>query len=189
MREQGRADSSLRLLSALLISLTTAAAHAQVQHIDFQVIHLPRIGGSEVHFLAVRSQDEWLKFWRRGSVEPTLSGTPQPATALWPPPPKVDFTRYILLVASTGVKPSSGHSDVFISVDAIPASMTGPVTSKKDVTTVHILELEPGNCPAFAHLADSVSYALIPQTANEIRFIVSNADSDCNTPVTPPFIK
>jgi hypothetical protein len=76
-----------------------------------------------------------------------------------------------------------------MSVDAVPASMTGPVTSKKDVTTVHVLELSPGNCPAFTALSSSISYALIPQTTSEIRFIVSKANSSCSTSVSAPFIK
>jgi hypothetical protein len=189
MRQKGRADTSLRLLIALLVSVAAAPVQAQITPVDFQVIHLPRNGGSEVHFLAVRSQDEWLKVWQTGSFEPTLSGAPQPATAPRPPP-KIDFAHFILLIAETGVKPSSGYSSIFLSVDSLPASMSGPVPSKKDVTTVHILELAPGNCPAFAKLTGSVSYALIPQTTNEIRFLVSKADSNCpGGSVNPPFIK
>jgi len=187
MREQGRADSSLRLLSALLISLTTAAAHAQVQHIDFQVINLPRNGGSEVHYLAVRSQDEWTRVWQTGSIEPTLSGAPQPSRTPRPPP-KIDFSRFILLMASTGVKPSSGYKTIFDSVDTAPASMTGAL-SNKTATTVNVIEMGPGNCPVMAALWSSVSYALIPQTTNEIRFAVTRADRNCNAPVSPPFIK
>jgi hypothetical protein len=76
-----------------------------------------------------------------------------------------------------------------ISVDAIPASMTGPITSKKDATTVHILEFGPGNCAVMTALTGSVSYALIPQTTNEIRFSISRADSNCAAPVTAPLIK
>jgi hypothetical protein len=38
-------------------------------------------------------------------------------------------------------------------------------------------------------LTSSVSYALIPQTTNDIHFRVTKADGKCATPVNPPFIK
>jgi hypothetical protein len=171
------------LLIGLLVFMAADMGHAQTTPVDFQVIHLPRNGGSEVHYLAVRTQDEWIRLWQTGSTEPTLAGTPQPATATRPPPPKIDFERFILLIASTGVKPSSGYSTIFESVRAVPDS------SNKTVTSVHVIELGPGNCPVLTALMSSVSYALIPQTTNEIRFVVSRADSNCTTPVTPPFIK
>jgi hypothetical protein len=190
MCQKGRVDTRQGLLIGLLalVATATATAHAQVAQVDFQVIHLPRNGGSEVHYLAVRSQDEWTRFWQTGSLEPTLSGAPQPATAR-PSPPKIDFTRFILLIASTGVKPSSGYSNVFTSVDTLPASMAGAPPSKNPVTLVHIVEIGPGSCPVLTALMGSVSYALIPQTTNEIRFSISRADSNCSVPVNPPFIK
>ena len=67
------------LLVGLLAFTTANAAHAQVAQVDFQIIHLPRNGGSEVHYLAVRSQDDWTRVWQTGSLEPTLSGAPRPA--------------------------------------------------------------------------------------------------------------
>jgi hypothetical protein len=50
------------------------------------------------------------------------------------------------------------------------------------VTNVHVIEMGPGNCPVMAHLADSAFYALIPQTTNEIRFVVTKAASNCDSP-------
>jgi hypothetical protein len=115
---------------------------------------------------------------------PTLAGDPPPAaTAPRPPPPKIDFTRFILLIAGTGVKPSSGYSNVFASVDTLPASMTGAAPSKKMVTSVHIVEIEPGSsCPRLTELSSSVSHALIPRTTNENRFVISKAESNCAAP-------
>jgi hypothetical protein len=83
-----------------------------------------------------------------------------------------------LLLAETGVKPSSGYMSIFESVNAVPASMTG-TPSNKMATTVHVIEMGPGNCPRLTQLTSSVSYALIPQTTNDIRFVVTKADSDC----------
>jgi hypothetical protein len=185
MRQKGRADIRQGLLIALLTMTVTAPAAAQATSVDFQVIHLSGVRGSVVNYIAVRTQEDWIKFWERGSLEPTLVGDPPPATtAPRPPPPKIDFTRFVLLIAETGVKPSSGYMTIFESVRTVPAR------SDKMVTSVHVIEMEPGNCPRLTQLTSSVSYALIPQTTNEIRFSVSHADSNCSAaPVTPPFIK
>jgi hypothetical protein len=177
MRQKGRADIRHGLLIAFLTLTVTAPAHAQATSVDFQVIHFSGVRGSVVNYLAVRTQDEWIKFWERGSLEPTLAGDPPPATtAPRPPPPKIDFTRYILLIAETGVKPSSGYETIFESVN------TAPDWSNKMVTSVHVIEMGPGDCPRLTQLTSSVSYALIPKTTNEIRFVVTKADSDCTDP-------
>ena len=190
MRQKGRGGMLQRLLIASLTLAVAATAHARVCSVDFQVIHLSGIRGSVVNYLAVRTQDEWLRFWQTGSLEPTLAGDPPPATtAPRPPPPKIDFTRFILLIAESGVKPSSGYMNIFESVNTAPASMTG-TPSDKMATTVHVIEIGPGNCPRLTALTSSVAYALIPQTTNDIRFTVTKADADCTgPPVNPPFIK
>jgi hypothetical protein len=66
---------------------------------------------------------------------------------------------------------------------------TVPDPSNKMVTSVHVIEMGPGSCPRLTQLTSSVSYALIPQTTDEIRFSASKADSNCAVPVNPPFIK
>jgi hypothetical protein len=81
-----------------------------------------------------------------------------------------------LLVAESGVKPSSGYSTIFESV------RTAPGPTGKPVTSVHIVEIERGLCPRLTQLTSSVSYALIPQTTNEIRFVVTKAASNCDSP-------
>jgi hypothetical protein len=191
MRQKGRGQTLQGLLIALLTLTVAAPAAAQVGSVDFQVIRLSGVRGSVVKYLAVRSQGDWIKFWERGSLEPTLAGDPPPATsAPRLPPPPIDFSRFILLIAETGVKPSSGYSNVFTSVDTLPASLVRTTSLGKFVTSVHIFEVGPGSCPRLTALMSSVSYALIPQTTNEIRFSVSHADSNCSAaPVTPPFIK
>jgi hypothetical protein len=160
---KARADMPRRLLIGLLAIMAAASAHAQVQHIDFQVIHLPRqYGLSNAPYVAIRTQEAWEKLRPESSKNPTAT-----------PIPEIDFKKFILLIANTGVKPSSGYSNIFTSVD------TGP---NKIVTNVHVIEMGPGNCPAMARLADSVSYALIPQTTNEIRFVITKANSNCPPP-------
>jgi len=182
MRQKVHPTARARILQQLLIGLFASVAStlsvAQTPGIDFQVIHFSGIRGSVVKYLAVRTQDEWLKFWQSGSLEPTLAGDPPPVTtAPRPPPPNVDFTRYIMLIAESGVKPSSGYTTIFESVRTVPAP-TG-----KMVTSVHIVEINPGpSCPRLTELSSSVSYALIPQTTNEIRFVTSKAESNCAGP-------
>jgi hypothetical protein len=166
MRQKGRASIPQRLLSALLASAVMATAYAQVTHIDFQVIHLPRLQRyPEAQYVAIRTPEAWAALWPDSFKNPNA-----------PPIPDIDFKHFILLIAHTGVKPSSGYSNVFTSVDAFPASMTGSVPFKKGVTTVHIVEMGPGTCPAFAALTRSKSYALIFQTPNEIRFSIMTVD-------------
>jgi len=178
MRQKGRADIRQGLLIGLVLWGAAPMAHAQVQHIDFQVIHLPRTLAAADHYVAIRTPEAWAALWPESAKNPNA-----------PPIPKIDFKNLILLIASTGVKPSGGYLNAFTSVDSLPASTTGAVPSKKGVTSVHVIEMGPGNCPATAALTSSVSYALIPQTINEIRFVVTKADRNCATPVTAPFIK
>jgi hypothetical protein len=178
MREKGRGEMLQGLLIALLASAVMATAAAQVTTIDFQVIHLPRAPAPAEHYVAIRTQEAWVALWSGHSKFPNA-----------PPIPNIDFKHFILLIAHTGVKPSSAYSNVFTSVDTLPAS-TGAAPSKKPVTLVHVVEIGPGSCPRLAALMGSVSYALIPQTTNEIRFTVTKADTDCPAPpVNPPFIK
>jgi hypothetical protein len=160
------------LLIALLALVATATAHAQVQHIDFQVINLPRTPAASEQYAVIRTQEAWTELWSINSKLPNA-----------PPIPKIDFKHFVLLIASTGVKPSSGYKIIFDSVD------TAPAPSKKMATTVHLIEIGPGNCPRLTALMASFSYALIAQTTNEIRFVATKADSNCAGPVNAPFIK
>ena len=161
------------LLIGLIVLAAASTAHAQVQQIDFQVIHLPRhLSLPDAPYVTVRTQEDWAALWPASPKDPNA-----------PPIPKIDFKNFILLIAQTGVKPGSGYKIIFDSVDATPAH------SNKMLTTVHVIEMSPGNCPVLTSLMSSVSYALIPQTTNEIHFVVAKAESDCGTPVHPPFIK
>jgi hypothetical protein len=179
MRQKVGRDMPQRLLIGLIVLAGASSVHAQVQHIDFQVIHLPRQQRlPDAQYVAIRTPGAWNTLWPANSKDPIAR-----------PIPKIDLKHFILLIADTGVKRSSGYSSIFLSVDCLPSAVSGPVPSKRDVTTVHILELAPGNCPRLAALMGSVSYALIPRTTNEIRFVVTKADSNCASPINPPFVK
>jgi len=109
-----RADMPQRLPIALLASAVMATAHAQVTPIDFQVIHLPRHSGHpDAPYVAIRTQEAWDTLWPENSKTPNA-----------PPIPKIDFKKFILLNAQTGVKPSSGYKIIFDSVDAAPRPPT-----------------------------------------------------------------
>jgi hypothetical protein len=178
MRQKRRVARFKALLIGLFALIAAAAAAAQVTPIDFQVIHLPRLQRyPAAQYVAIRTPEEWAALWSEKSKDPNTM-----------PIPNIDFKHFILLIANTGVKPSSGYSSVFTSVDTVPASRVAP--TGKLVTSVNIVEMGPGSCPVATALMSSVSYALIPQTTNEIRFLVSKADSNCpGGPVNPPFIK
>ena len=107
MRQTGRAAIAQRLL-ILLALVATATGHAQVTPIDFQVIHMPRHQGlPEAPYVAIRTQEAWNKLWPERSKNRN-------------PIPKIDFKHFILLIANTGVTPSSGYSRIFTSVDTGP---------------------------------------------------------------------
>jgi hypothetical protein len=177
MSKQGRAGTLQQLLIVLLALVVATLAIAQAVGIDFQVIHLSRHPAIVEKYTAVRSQEAWNALWPTDSKDPNL-----------PPIPVIDFKKFILLIANSGPKPSSGYSTVFTSVRAYPEAMKGAVPTKM-VTSVQIVEISSGNCPVMTQLTNSFAYALIPQTTNEIRFSISRAASDCSTPVSPPFIK
>jgi hypothetical protein len=171
MREKRRRGRILQGRPLGLFALGAfSLAQAQVQPINFQVIHLPRAPNlSEKPYIAIRSAEQWAGMWHLPSkfVNKTSSS-----------PPSIDFGHFILLIASTGVKPSSGYSIVFTSV--LDSEPTHPQS-----ITVNVLELDPGSCPVLAKLTGTTSYILIPQTNKRIRFVVSKADSNCNGDAAP----
>jgi hypothetical protein len=178
MRQKARAPVEQGLLIGFLALASGVAAHAQVTRVDFQVIHIRLQRFPDEHYAVIRTPEAWAALWPTNPKDPNAA-----------PIPNIDFKRFILLIANTGVKPSSGYMNVFASVDTVPDPMTAAPPSNKPVTLVHVVEIGPGNCPVLTQLTSSISYALIPQTTNEIRFQVSKADGDCTVPVNPPFIK
>jgi hypothetical protein len=136
--------------------------------IDFQVIHLRVRPASGPTYVAIRSREQW-----DALVKSSAPTAPVPVA----PPSTIDFDRYTLRITDAGGKPSGGYFIVFTSVrdlhgEAIPT------------ITVFILDLGPGTCPRTADLTNPIAFALIPKTSQPIRFVVSNADSNCNSPRT-----
>jgi hypothetical protein len=171
-----------RLISRLTVAMTFllfSTASVSVTHagpIDFRVVHfsaVPLASGDK--YFAIRSPSEWTRLWRPGVNDPVQSppsllsnsrGDSGPSV-----PPNIDFDHFTLLVANSGGKPSGGYKTIFTSV-----------TKSAQGTSVQVLEIAPGSCPRLTVLTSSFAYALIPKTKGSIKFIVSKAESDCNTP-------
>jgi hypothetical protein len=173
MRQGKPMIQSLRILIVGLLSLLGAgAAYGQRNTIDFQVIHLDRLPTcSDGSYAVLRSEQDWIACWKKGHAEGRDASNQSP-----PPKPPVDFERYTLLVASTGVKPSSGYAMIFTSVmEGTSGSISAPYLS------VSVLALSPGSCPVLTALMNSTSYALIPKTAKRIVFTTLKADRDCQS--------
>ena len=177
-RRKARAGILQQLLIGLLASVTSTLVVAQTPGIDFQVIHLSRPPPTSEKYTAVRTREAWDALWLANAKDPNS-----------PPIPTIDFQHFILLIANSGPKPSSGYSTVFTSVREYPEYMRGSASAQKMVTSIQILEISSGNCPVMTQLTNPIAYALIPQTTNEIRFSISRANGDCSSPVGPPFIK
>jgi hypothetical protein len=101
MDQQGRALTPQSLLVGLALWVAAPMAHAQVTPIDFQVIHLPRTPAVADHYVAIRTQEAWAALWTESGRNPNA-----------PPIPKIDFKHFILLIAQTGVTPSSGPTSL-----------------------------------------------------------------------------
>ena len=118
-------------------------------------------------YTAVRSRDEWAAYWE--PLRPRIWQTPTMATAPTVPQPEVDFAKYIVLVASSGCKPSGGYK---VQVDSIQQDNSG--------LTVNVIETEPGKgCAVTAMVTRPTMHVLIPQTARKIRFRISKAIFNC----------
>ena len=175
MRHKERAGKPQNLLIGLLGLMAATLAVGQSPGIDFEVVQLSRHPPTSEKYTAVRTQAAWDALWAANGKYPNS-----------PPIPTIDFKKFILLIADAGPKPSSGYSIVFTSVQDFAAA------GQRNLTSVQIVEISSGNCPVMTQLTHPISFALIPQTPNEIRFSISHADSNCSGPATPPippFIK
>lgn len=84
----------------------------------------------------------------------------------------VDFTKYTLLVAALGTRPSGGYTVTIRD-------------ARDDGTVVHVsvLEVRPRgpDCAATALLTYPTTAALIPRTEKAVRFEIESADLDCKS--------
>jgi hypothetical protein len=121
MRQNGRAERTQQLLIGLLALVAATLAVAQATGIEFQVIHLSRHPPTSEKYTAIRTQEAWDALWPAKAKDPNSA-----------PIPTIDFKHFILLIANSGPKPSSGYSTVFTSVQDFPESMRGSASANKN---------------------------------------------------------
>jgi hypothetical protein len=101
-------------------------------------------------YVAVRSHDERVTYWE--SLRPRTWQTPTITPAPAVPQPEVDFSKNIVLVASSGCKPSGGYT---VQIDSIQRD--------ESVLTVNVIEGEPGKgCGVTSTLTNPTIHVFIP---------------------------
>ena len=107
-------------LGALVLSaMVSASVSVAGEWIPYNGAFPGMVGSlcSEAHpatYIAVRSRVEWVAYW--DPLRPRIWQTPTTTTAPIVPQPEVDFSKYIVLVASSGCKPSGGYKVQFHSI-------------------------------------------------------------------------
>ena len=91
--------------------------------------------------------------------------------------PKIDFRKFLLVVAATGQKPSSGYSVAIAGVE--DAAMEGGL-GQQHSTTIAVLDVGPGSCPRATELGRPPGvFALIPRRNEAVLFRVHQVGTDC----------
>jgi hypothetical protein len=148
------------LLVGVIGSSTIVSSLAARPNFWLKITALPELGflGQVEEFRVVRSLKEW------NALNPTSR---QEST-----PIDVDFTKYTLLVAALGTRPSGGYTVTIRD-------------ARDDGTMVHVsvLEVRPRgpDCTATALLTYPTTAALIPRTDKAVRFEIESADLDCRS--------
>jgi len=143
--------------AALLTLMLAAAALAQTEKIDFQLLPVPsNLNVSESRSSAViRSARDWT-VW--------VGNLPEIPENL----PTVDFDHYTLLIANAGYKANGPYDVKFDSV-----------TDAGNAIRVHVTVTGPVSCPAQPQAGHYVAMAVIPRTDKPIQFDVSAGNSAC----------
>jgi PrcB C-terminal len=149
-----------RVLVGVIGAGTIASSLAAAPNVWLKITAVPELGilAQVEEFRAVRSLKEWNAL------------TPDSRQAIIPI--DVDFTKYTLLVAALGTRPSGGYTVTIRD-------------ARDDGTVVHVsvLEIRPRgpDCAATALLTYPTTAALIPRTDKAVRFEIESADLDCRS--------
>ena len=112
-------------------------------------------GFEERERLVVRDPATWATVWDR------LIGSQRPKPAL----PEVDFNRHMVLVASSGTKPSGGFT---LAIERYEGG------------TAHVLFTSPGrSCGTTAALTNPADAVLVPRTGNSVQWADRNSTHEC----------
>lgn len=130
--------------------------------------HPIRSGITERTFKVIRSESEWSAYWEpffkpRSEVAPAI--TPYPPI----PEPPIGFSKFILIVASAGSKPTGGYAIEIASIQAVGAA-----------SVVNVLETVPGKtCATTQATTQPSAMALVERTNRRVEFKVSVTTHDC----------
>ena len=136
------------------------SSRAAAPNLWLKITAAPELGlpAQVEEFRVVRSLKEWNALHPNSRQEST--------------PIDVDFTKYTLLVAALGTRPSGGYTVTIRD-------------ARDDGTVVHVsvLEVRPRgpDCAATALLTYPTTAALIPRTDKPVRFEIESADLDCRS--------
>jgi hypothetical protein len=115
-------------------------------------------GFYEERMLAIRSAPEWEGQWQR------LTARQAPS-----PPPAVDFSRDMLLMAAMGPQRSGGYSVAIERVLDQPATLF-----------VLVRMISPGaGCGTIAALTSPVDFVRLPASPKPIRWVIERVAQDC----------
>ncbi|HEX8514446.1 MAG TPA: protease complex subunit PrcB family protein [Allosphingosinicella sp.] len=109
--------------------------------------------------MVVRNSAEWQGQWRRITAR----------QANPPPPPNVDFSREMLLVAAMGPQPSGGYEVVIDKVVDQPGDLLAFVRF-----------VSPGRrCGAIAAVTSPVDIVRVPLSPKSVRWLIERQSPDC----------
>jgi hypothetical protein len=160
--------------SAAGLVLFLRCAHADTS-IPFEVKWAAFQGPANPTRLAIVSREQWLQFWTGLRIDqarfmhgPTESAE-QSAARHMVEAPDIDFTKYTVIVAGAGTKPTGGFT---ISIRNI--------TESNDSIRVTIVETKPGHdCAGTAVPTAPFVGALIPATTKKVTFDTVAVETDC----------
>jgi hypothetical protein len=108
----------------------------------------------------VRAPDEWAAVWSG------IMGARSPV----PPPPEVDFDRYMLVAAGLGTRPSGGYA----------VRITG-IAVGSDALTVTVSEVAPGvGCIATMALTAPIVVVRFERLDGEVAFVETREERRCD---------
>ena len=156
------------LFLALVVAVATVPPLASADSAWLPLTPYPRWSGRSLDlptekFRAIRSQQEWGDLWRLAEPNPSL----QADQGI--PPPDVDFTKSMMLVAALGTRPSGGYRVLIEGAFDFGTAIE-----------VYVVEVRPGpDCAVITVITHPIVIALIPRSDRPVRFHIDTADVTC----------
>jgi hypothetical protein len=126
---------------------------------DSMFSHLQYSGIVSRQRTVIRDSEDWLAMWAK------MVGPEAPK----PPVPDVDFSKYMIVLAAMGQKPTGGYS---VAIDGVYQS--------KSYLYASVTETSPGrNCVVTQALTTPVDAVLVPLSDSPIVFVEETAVDNC----------